>query len=456
MAEPDAPALDPCASPPATWADLRRLLGYARPYRGRLALATASLLLGGAMGLVYPKLLRHVIDAAFSARDLGALDGLTLGLLAIFTVQAALAFMRRYLFAWVGERVVADLRIELCAHLVRLSQSFFLRHRTGELVSRLSTDAGKLQELVSTWIADAALHLLTVIGGVAILLWSHPRLTALMLAVVPPTVILAVVCSRLIRALARRAQDALAEATAELDEGLAGIETVQSFDREATMVGRYASTIERARGLSLRGVVASSSFSAGVQLLTGVTLAGLFWVGGSMVARGEMSPGALTEFMLYTMIVAMSVAPLAWLWGQVQTTLGATARILELLDAPREIESPPDARVLPAICGELRLTGVTFAYPGRDEPVLRDIDLQVPPGRSCALVGRSGSGKSTISRLLRRLFDPQRGQVTLDGHDLRELDLSCLRGGIAVVSQEPLLFSGSIADIHRAAEIMEG
>ncbi|MCH9680767.1 MAG: ATP-binding cassette domain-containing protein [Deltaproteobacteria bacterium] len=431
---------------PATWANVRRLMGFARPYRRRLAVATSSLLVGGALGLVYPKFFRHVIDAAFTDRDLGALDGLTLALLVVFGLQAVFVFMRRYLFAWVGERVVADVRVRLCQHLVRLPQAYFHQRRSGELVSRLATDVCKLQDLVSTWIADAAINLVTVVGGVTILLWTHPRLTMIMLAVVPPTVILAVTFGRRIRRLAKRGQDELAQATAELQEGLGGIETVQSFTREDHLVERYGSTIERAFGLSLRGVVASSSFSTGVQLIACVTLSVILWLGGSMVARGEMTAGALTEFMLYTMIVAMSVAPLAWLWGQVQTTVGATARLTEILDTPYEIESPPDARVLPAVRGELRLSGVTFAYHDRARPVLRDIDLHIRPGQSCALVGMSGSGKSTVSRLLRRLYDPQGGRISLDGHDLRALDLGCVRGAMAVVSQEPILFSGTIAD----------
>jgi ABC transporter fused permease/ATP-binding protein len=432
--------------PVSTGAALRRLLPFVARYRVRLFAATVLLSLTTALGLVFPAFFGRVIDAAFTRQDLAGLHDYALLLVGTLALQTLLVFLRHYLFGWVAERVIADLRLALSRHLLRQSQAFFHRHPTGELLARVHGDVTKIQEMLAAGVSEGVVGVLTIAGGVAILLWTDAFLTLVMLAVVPPAIVATVHFGRRIRAMGQRAQDALADANGQLLEQLAEIETVQSFTREDHAAARFGTRVESAFGLAGRGLLISSAFASFATFMAFATVFGVFWVGSTAVARGDMTAGTLTEFMLYTVVVGASVTPLSGLWGRMQAALGATARMFELLDARPDIASPPAARRLPVVRGELRLERLSFAYPDRDQPVLRDVDLHLRPGRSCALVGGSGSGKSTISRLLRRLYDPQAGRVLLDGHDLRTLDLAALRGAIAVVSQEPRLFSGTIGE----------
>jgi len=403
------------------------------------------LAVGSGLGLIYPLYFGEIIDAAFTRHDLVALNRNTATLVVIFAVQAVFVFFRHYLFSWVGERVVADLRVALYRHLVGLSQAYFHRKRSGELLSRLAEDVSKIHGTVSTDLSMAARNVVTLVGGVAILFWSNVYLTSVMLAVVPPLVLATVFFGRRIRTLARRAQDKLAEANGNLQEGLAGIETVQAFTREDYEVARYSGGVARAFDLFIRKVLASSWFMSSSSFFAFTAIAGIFWLGGTMVAQERISAGELTEFMLYTMLVAGAVGNTAGIWANLQTAIGASARVFEILDTGPEILTTRSSSQL-QVQGELRFKGVSFAYVDRSVPVLHDIDLHIQPGESCALVGASGSGKTTLSRLVFRFYDPMSGRITLDGVDLRELDLEALRGAMAVVSQDPMLFSGTIAE----------
>ncbi len=426
---------------------MRRLFALTRPYRLRLALAIVSLLGASGLGLVYPRYFGRVIDAAFTERSLEALDRSTLTLLAVFLAQAVFVFFRHYLMTWVGERVVADLRERIYGHLLVMSPGFFHRRRTGELLSRLSDDVTRLQQTVGEDLSIALRNAITLVGGVTILFVTNPRLTAVMLAVVPPLVVAAVLWGRVIRRLSRRAQDELARASGTVQEGISGIETVQAFGREAFEAERYAAAVERTFRLFVRRALARSWFGAVATFTAFGAIAGIFWLGGKMVVEGAITPGALTEFLLYTMLVAGAVGAMAGLWGNLQSTLGATARIFEILDERPEIVSPPDAVVLgDDVRGEVTFDRVSFRYPEREAWVLEDLDLEIPAGTTVALVGPSGAGKTTAARLVLRFYDPDRGAVRLDGIDLRRVDLASLRARTAWVSQEPLLFSGTIRE----------
>ena len=425
---------------------IRRLLGYAWPYRARLGVALVCLAIGSGLGLLYPAYFGDVIDAAFKDKDVAKLTEHSLTLVAIFALQAVFVFFRHYMVSWVGERVVADLRVELYRHLVTLSQSFFHKKRTGELLSRLAEDVSKVHGTVSSDVSMAARNFLSLIGGIAILLYTNFQLTLVMLAVVPPLALATVFFGRKIRNLARRAQDELASANAELQEGIAGIETVQAFTREDFEVQRYGASIGRSFDLFIKRVLAGSWFMSSTSFLAFSAIAGIFYLGGKMVATDAISPGDLTEFMLYTMMVAAAVGAMAGIWASLQAALGATARIFEILDTRSELTEPEQPTSLASIEGKVHFDAVTFSYDDRDATVLHDVDLIVEPGTTCALVGGSGSGKTTVARLLQRLYDPQEGSVSIDGINLRDVSLSELRGSMAVVSQEPVLFSGTIRE----------
>ncbi|MEM7153010.1 MAG: ABC transporter transmembrane domain-containing protein [Myxococcota bacterium] len=427
-------------------ARLRRTFRYVIPYRGRLAIALVCLAVGSSLGLVYPSFFGDVIDAAFTNKDVAQLNRSTVLLVAIFALQAFFVFFRHYLMTWVGLRVVVDLRVQVYRHLVSMSQAFFHRQRTGELLSRMSDDVGQLQDTVSQDLSMALRNLVTLIGGIAILVWTNPYLTAVMLAVVPPLSVMTVFLGRKIRGLARKAQDRLAEASGGLQEGLAAIETVQAFTREDHETKRYRSNVLDAFAMFVHRTIARSWFISVSSFLAFGTLAGIFWQGGRMVANGEISAGDLTEFMLYTMLVAGAVAAMSGVWSSFQLALGASARIFEILDTPPGITDRPDAKPLEAVKGELHFDNVSFSYADRDTTVVQGIDLRVQPGQVCALVGASGSGKTTLGRLLLRFYDPQEGRITIDGTDLRDIQLPSLRGHMALVSQDPVLFSGSIGE----------
>lgn len=425
---------------------LRRVFAYAWPYRRRLVVALVCLAVAAGLGLLYPRFFGQVIDAAFTNKDLSALERSSLILVGVFFVQAVFVFFRHYLVSWVGERAVADLRVDVFRHLVRMPQAFFHERRTGELLSRLSDDVSKVHGTVSSDLSMLLRNGLTLVGGVAILVWTHPLLSAVMLAVVPPLVVATVFWGRRIRKLSREAQDELAKASGGLQEGIAGIETVQAFTREAHEVDRYAVAIGESFRLFVRRALARSWFASTSSFVAFSAIAGIFYMGGRMVATGQISPGDLTEFMLYTMLVAGAVGSMAGLWASFQSTLGATARIFEILDTEPAIDDPAEPEPLDGVRGEVRFEHVRFAYDDRDAVVIDGIDLHVPPGESCALVGPSGSGKTTLARLLLRFYDPQKGRVTLDGHDVRDVGLADLRSVMAVVSQDPILFSGSIRE----------
>ena len=427
-------------------ARLRRTFRYVIPYRGRLAIALVCLAIGSSLGLVYPSFFGDVIDAAFTNKDVAQLNRSTLLLVAIFALQAFFVFFRHYLMTWVGLRVVVDLRVQVYRHLVNMSQAFFHRQRTGELLSRMSDDVGQLQDTVSQDLSMALRNLVTLIGGIAILVWTNPYLTAVMLAVVPPLSIMTVFLGRKIRGLARKAQDRLAVASGGLQEGLAAIETVQAFTREDHETQRYRTNVLEAFAMFVHRTIARSWFISVSSFLAFGTLAGIFWQGGRMVAGGEISAGDLTEFMLYTMLVAGAVAAMSGVWSSFQLALGASARIFEILDTPPGITDRPGAKPLDEVSGELHFDNVSFSYADRDTTVVQGIDLKVESGQVCALVGASGSGKTTLGRLLLRFYDPQEGRITLDGTDLRDIQLSSLRGHMALVSQDPVLFSGSIRE----------
>ncbi|MCG8554751.1 MAG: ATP-binding cassette domain-containing protein [Proteobacteria bacterium] len=430
------------------WRRLRRLLGYAKPYRGRLYVALAALLVTVAGGLVVPWFLGSLLGTAFdeSLRDAAALDRTTLALLVLFALQSLFVFIRHYLMSWVGERVVADLRMQIQCHLLTLTQSYFHANRTGELLSRQSDDVTRLQRIIGQDLSLALRNLLSLLGGVSMLFYVSPTLTIRVLAVVPLLVVAASLWGRVIRRLARQAQDELANASGQLQESLSVVETVQAFTREAYESQRYGSALEAAFLLFAKQIKARSWFMSVSSFIGFGAVAGIFWLGGHMVMNRAIDAADLGRFVLYTVSVAGSVGALAGVVGSYNQALGATARLFEILDSQPEIRDRPGANRLASPVGRIAFQGVHFAYGDRDTKVISNLNLEIEPGEVCALVGASGSGKTTIGRLLLRFWDPQAGRITFDGYDLRDLTLGSLRGAMAHVSQDPALFSGPIAD----------
>jgi ABC transporter fused permease/ATP-binding protein len=423
---------------------LLRLAEVLRPHFGRFLLATISLVVGSAIGLAYPQAVKYAIDQGSTA----VLDRMALALMALFVLQAGLTWSRHYLMSWLGQRAVAELRRRVFSRILGLPPAWFHARSTGELVGRLASDVAVIEGVVGTELSMALRNALTVIGGIGLLFFENAKLTLVMLTVVPPLAIGIVWIGRHIRSRSRAVQDRLAEASARVAEAFGAIETVQAFTREKDEAERYArgveASFEAARTLSIwRGLFMAAATFAG---FAGIAL--IVWVGGRAVASGEMSGGDLAAFMLYTTMVAIALASLAGLWGSLQGAAGATDRLLDIAETVPDIRDPEDPVALPSpVRGEVTFDNVTLRYPTRpDVTVLRNIDLTLRPGESLALVGRSGAGKTSIARLILRFFDPVGGSVKLDGIDVRHLRLRELRSSIATVAQEPVLFSGTIAE----------
>ena len=437
----------PLASPsPSRLSSARRLLPLLEMEWKALAGATVLLLLGSAAALAYPQGIRIIVDGALESRDMGRIRQAALVMGALAVVQGLAVAGRAYLFALAGERGVKRVREQLFDSLVVQEVGFFDGQRTGDLTSRLASDTASLQGLLSSQLSMALRNAVQVVGGMVLLFITSAKLTSVMLLVVPAVAFGAVFYGRKVRALSKGYQDALADAGHAAEESLSAIRTVRSFAAEPAEMSRYGAAIEASFRLARTRVRAASIFmgaaSTGVYLAIAVVLG----YGGSLVAGGELSAGALTAFLVYTLLIAMGLGTLADIWAEAMKGLGAAERVFEL--SSRTPAMPVSGgRRLERVKGRVSYEKVRFRYPTRPEvEVLQGIDLAVEPGQVVALVGPSGGGKSTMGALLSRLYDPTEGRVALDGVDLRDLDPAWLRRLVGVVSQEPVLFSTTIGD----------
>jgi ATP-binding cassette subfamily B protein len=430
---------------------LRRLYSLAWPERWPLALATLFLLGSSVGNLAFPKAAGSLFDEALlgvsaGQVDLARVDRMALVLTAIFAATAVASALRFVLFSRSGERIVARVRSDLYAALMRQEIAFFDTQKTGELASRLSSDATILQTTVTANVSMVLRNAVQAVGALAMLLLTSARLTSMMLVVVPPVALSAVWFGRRVRKLSKESQDALAKASDVAVESLSGIRTVRSFAAEQGEVARYRAAVERSLDLAFRRIKLAGSFFGVAFFAAFGAAVFVFWYGARMVASAELTPGGLISFLFYTMQMSFALSAMAELWTDVQRAAGAAERVFELLDR-KEAISPGVGATLPEVRGEVRFEGVGFAYPSRpDVAVLKDFNLTLEPGKVAAIVGPSGAGKSTIASLLYRLYDPQAGTLRLDGHPYAELEPEWLRRQVGVVAQEPLLFSASVAD----------
>jgi ABC transporter fused permease/ATP-binding protein len=438
----------------ARGATLRRILALARPEWRLLLAGTAALFAGSAATLLYPQAIRVVIDGAlgtgaatvFGPTGAASVNHAALAMAALALVQGFAIVLRARCFGVAGERVVTKLRGDLYRSILEQEVAFFDERRTGELTSRLASDASVLQSAVSSNVSMGLRHLMTALGAVAFIFFTSPRLALVMLAIVPAVAVGAVIYGRRVRRLAREVQDALAVASEVAEETISGLRTVRSFDAEARETQRYGAAVWKAFEAARRRIRAGSAFMGSTVGAGYSAVAVVLWYGGRLVAGGALTAGGLTSFLVYTLVLAMTLGSLADIWGEFMKALGAAERVFEIQDRPARIPARGGER--PArVEGRLAWEGVRFAYPTRsDQPVLRDVDLAVDAGEVVALVGPSGAGKSTLAQLISRFYDPDAGRIALDGRDLRQLDPGWLRRQVGVVSQEPILFSGTIAE----------
>ena len=422
---------------------LARLWGYLRPYKGYLLLSLLSLIAAAGTTLALGRGLQLLIDQGFAEGDAALLDQAVLVLFGVVAILALAAFARFYLVTWLGERVVADVRRDVFRHVIGLSPGFFETTRTGEVLSRLTTDTTLLQVVVGTSVPIALRNILTLVGGVALLFATSPRLTGLVFLVVPLVLVPVIVYGKQVRKLSRASQDRVADVGVYVDESLSNIRTVQAFNHEPIDRARFQERVENAFDTAIKRTIARASLTAMVILLVFGAIAVVLWVGGHAVLDGEITAGQLSAFVFYSVVVAGSVGGLSDVVGDLQRAAGATERLFDLLSTETEIDAPANPTPLPSpVHGRVGFEEVVFHYPSRpDAAALDGFDMEVREGEKVALVGPSGAGKTTVFQLLLRFYDPRQGRVTLDGVDLRDADPAELRRHTGLVPQEPVIFS---------------
>jgi ATP-binding cassette subfamily B protein len=432
-----------------SWRQTRRRLGIlvrlARPYRARTAFAVVTLVGYTLVALLPPYLAKLAVDEGLVARDLSTLTAVVVAFVAAGAAAFALSAAQTYFTGWVGERALADLRIRLFDHLQRLSLGFYERNRTGAIVSRITNDVEALDQLVTDGLSSLVQNTL-VLAGTAIVLFLLDWRLALATLVVLPLMAGATAWfrSRSNRAY-RQVRERLGLVTATLAEDISGMRVVQSFTREPTSQASFRGVNERYREANYETVVLNGFYFPAVDVLSSVGTAIVLGFGGALVVHGSLTVGTLLAFTLYLANFFDPVQQLSQLYNTFLSATAALDRIIVVLDEEPEVVDAPGARELPRIRGHVRFEHVRFGY-GSLPDVLHELDLDVPPGTTVALVGHTGAGKSTIAKLLARFYDPREGRITIDGHDLHDVTQSSLRGQLGIVPQEGFLFAGTVAE----------
>jgi len=427
---------------------LRVLWPYLKRYRGLLFGWLGFLALSSSATLALPVAVRVMIDHGFAHADAGSINSSFIALFGVAIVLALATAARYFCVTVLGERTVADLRKRLYAHLIELDQPFFERTRVGELTSRLSADTELVQTVVTSSMSVALRSMVTALGAAAMLVATSPRLAGYAALVIPLVIAPIVFAGRRQQRLARDNQDRIADAAAIANETLNATYAVQAYARERVEIARYDSAIARALASARRRIGQRAGLTALVILLIFGAITLVLWSGARSVMDHTLDAGVLSQFVLYAVISAGSIGGLTEVWSEVSRAAGAMERIGELLDTRASIHSPDVPVALPQpLRGEIRFEHVEFSYPSRPEaPTLHDFSLHVAPGETVALVGPSGAGKSTVFNLLLRFYDPQAGSIRVDGADLRALALPELRGAIALVPQDTVIFGASARD----------
>jgi subfamily B ATP-binding cassette protein MsbA len=422
-----------------------RFLPFLKPYFPRMAAAIALVGTAAALNLVLLRLAGRLWDVITIQRDVDGMTALVWIFLGLMTAQGLLSMGHSYLVAWVSQHIMADFRTHLFGHLQKLSVSFFAKRRTGEILSRLMNDVGVIQTTVTETPIDSAKHLVTFVGGVGFLLVMNWQLCLLILILLPVLVLVAKFFGRKLRALSTTIQDKTAGSTTIAEEVISGIRVVKSFVQTGREERRFAAQIRSNVQTALRRAAIMAVFVPVITLLTFASAAAVLWYGGRQVIEGTISPGDLFAFVLFAGILIGPFGSAARVFSQIKEAQGAMQRVFEILDTRPEIGDRPDAADIPPIKGRVKVTHVSFAYDPR-QPVLSDLSFEVAPGEMVALVGPTGSGKTTLINLLHRFYDPLEGSITIDGHDLRSVRLDSLYRQIALVPQETILFGGTIMD----------
>lgn len=442
-------------SPSKRLRPLIRLFPYLWRYRGRLLAASIALVVAAGATLCLPVALRHMIDSGFSEQDAQAVDIYFLALFAVAAVMAFASALRFYYVTWIGERLVADLRVDVYNHVLSMSPLFFERTRTGEVLSRLTTDTTLIQTVIGSSVSIVLRNGLMLIGGLIMLMVTSPKLTGMILLLIPVVVIPILAHGRRVRALSRSSQDRIADTSSLAQQALSAMSTVQSNTREPFESARFSLAVEDAFSTAKQRIRNRSTLTAVAILLMFGSIVLVLWFGAKAVMSGEMTAGLLGQFLLYAIFVGGAMAALSESWGEIQRAAGATERLMELLDSLLDVFVPQMPAPLPkTLAGRITFDSLSFAYPAHpDRIILQDFNLNIAPGETVALVGPSGSGKTTVFQLLLRYYDVTSGAIKLDGQNIAQCDPRIVRAAIGIVPQEPALFADTAMENIRYGRI---
>lgn len=427
---------------------LRPALRFLTPYKKQIAGAGIALVFTALVTLSIGQGLRLLIDQGFAT---GSAEQLNMAILVFFSMVGLLAagtFVRFYLVSWIGERTVADIRKAVFNHIIELHPGFFEENGSGEIQTRLTTDTTLLQTVIGSSVSIALRNLLMFIGGLVWMFFTDAKLTSIVLLSVPLVILPIVFFGRRVRALSRSSQDRVADVGSYVGEALKNIKTVQAFNHQPHDRAIFGNVVEQAFDVAIRRIKQRSWLTVAVIVLVLGAVAAMLWVGGHDVLEGRLSSGELVAFIFYAVMVAGSVGAISEVYGDLQRAAGATERLMELLHAESLVTVPANPQRLPGkASGALSIESLGFYYPSRpDTPAIDGLDLEVAPGTRVALVGSSGAGKSTLFDLLLRFYNPQHGVIRLDGIDISQLAPADLRRHIAIVPQQPTLFTGNVLE----------
>jgi ATP-binding cassette, subfamily B, bacterial MsbA len=426
-------------------AQLRQLYRYVLPYWKHMAVAGVALTFWSLIGLALPYTIRLLVDTVFSAKDAVRLNVITLALLGLFVVQAVIAFGQNYLLTFVAQRVIADLRTAIQSHLIELPLRFFSESKVGEIVSRVTNDVTVIQGVLTEAPISFLRQVVTIIGGVVLMLTMNWHLTLIIFVLIPPMIAISIFFGQRVERLSTSIQDSIALATAVLEEALSGIRVVKSFTQERFEQMRFQKQIEAAFKIIMNRSRLRAAFVPIITLLGFSTLAAIMWYGGRDVLAGALTPGELVAFLFYMLMVAAPLGEFAGLYSQMREGIGSAKRIFEIMEAASEPLEAAETVHLPRVVGRVQFKNVSFGYePGN--LVIEGINLDIPASQVVAIVGPSGVGKTTLVNLIPRFFDPTSGSIEIDGYDITQVELQSLREQVGLVPQETFLFGGSVRE----------
>jgi len=439
--------------PKISFREASRVFRYLKPYSGIFSLGFVFLILSSLTAMLFPYFIGQLIGndgtegVAGQMLNFDGLEDIILALAVVFTSQAIFSFFRILLFTRVTEYTLADIRRDAFSKLVMSPLEFFNRNKIGELTSRIATDISQLQTTFTTTIAEFVRQVITIVVGIAALVWLSPKLSLIMLSVIPAVALIAVFFGRFIRKLSKQTQDASAQSNSILEEALQGIQNVKAFTNEAFEMRRYGVRVDEIRTLAMKGAIWRGLFVSFIILCLFGSIVFVIWQGVLLTQEGNMLQSSFISFIMYTIFLGASIGSLPDLYAGIQKAVGATENLMDIIDGDSENIQIERKEIDLKTKGDIRFKGVNFSYATRENlPVLENIDFEVNSGEQLAIVGPSGAGKSTITSLLLRFYEPTGGHIYLDGKDASDYDLSTYRSLFGIVPQEVILFNGTIKE----------